>query len=292
MKILQKFDNRDRYKLSRRNSSDMVTDVRREIAIMKRLNHENIVKLYEVIDDDNDKFIYLVLEYASGGTLEEKIEKGDLSSKKVWGMFREMVRAVGYLHSQGIVHRDIKPENIMLTDHGHCKISDFGVSRILRHGSHVTVKGTPAFMAPELLLRSKDHHSHWAGALTTQTRVLMDKRHDIISVGVQADIWALGATLYNMRFHKTPFGDATKDTEIEFAERLWHDKLTFPQTEMVNAHLKDLFKRLLMKDYKKRITMSELMIHDYVTDENSHPLFHDEQDLIKYSSIATNVIDP
>ncbi|KAF9923770.1 hypothetical protein FBU30_006178 [Linnemannia zychae] len=104
--------------------------IRREIAIMKKCIHPNVVRLIEVIDDPNARKIYLVLEYMEGGEVRWK----DMEDKPILPLddartiFRDIVLGLEYLHMQGIIHRDIKPANLLLSGDGTVKISDFGVS--------------------------------------------------------------------------------------------------------------------------------------------------------------------
>ncbi|KAG0214028.1 hypothetical protein BGX31_001158 [Mortierella sp. GBA43] len=104
--------------------------IRREIAIMKKCDHPNVVKLIEVIDDPTAKKIYLVLEYMEGGEVRWKDteDKPILSLQEARSIFRDVVLGLEYLHMQGIYHRDIKPANLLLSAEGGVKISDFGVS--------------------------------------------------------------------------------------------------------------------------------------------------------------------
>ncbi|KAF9570561.1 hypothetical protein EC968_001680 [Mortierella alpina] len=104
--------------------------IRREIAIMKKCIHPNVVRLIEVIDDPNARKIYLVLEYMEGGEVRWKDaeERPILPLEDARSIFRDVVLGLEYLHMQGIIHRDIKPANLLLSGDGAVKISDFGVS--------------------------------------------------------------------------------------------------------------------------------------------------------------------
>ncbi|KAF9343612.1 hypothetical protein BGX26_005461 [Mortierella sp. AD094] len=104
--------------------------IRREIAIMKKCIHPNVVRLIEVIDDPNARKIYLVLEYMEGGEVRWKDteDKPILSLQDARSIFRDVVLGLEYLHMQGIIHRDIKPANLLLSADRSVKISDFGVS--------------------------------------------------------------------------------------------------------------------------------------------------------------------
>ncbi|KDN52181.1 kinase-like protein, partial [Tilletiaria anomala UBC 951] len=152
--------------------------VKREIAIMKKCQHENIVRLREVIDDPQSKKIFMVLEYMAGGEVQWKDEQGrpTLTVDEARRTFRDVVLGLEYLHYQGIIHRDIKPANLLWNEEKHVKISDFGVSHysyallvasggLPSSGSGETndpsltddrelakTAGSPAFFAPELCL--------------------------------------------------------------------------------------------------------------------------------------------
>ncbi|KAF8923588.1 hypothetical protein BGZ58_002772 [Dissophora ornata] len=104
--------------------------IRREIAIMKKCIHPNVVRLIEVIDDPTARKIYLVLEYMEGGEVRWKDadDKPVLPVDDARAIFRDVVLGLEYLHMQGIIHRDIKPANLLLSGDGTVKISDFGVS--------------------------------------------------------------------------------------------------------------------------------------------------------------------
>ncbi|GAA5953246.1 hypothetical protein JCM21900_004462 [Sporobolomyces salmonicolor] len=144
--------------------------VKREVAIMKRLDHPNIVRLKEVIDDAKSKKVFMVLEFMAGGQVvwQDENKQPAMTVDEARRTFRDVVLGLEYLHYQGIIHRDIKPANLLWTeDHKTVKISDFGVSHVsdalLRaspddpaaaHGDDDKAlrktAGSPAFFAPEL----------------------------------------------------------------------------------------------------------------------------------------------
>ena len=249
-------------KSTRKWNMKLTDDIKTEIAVMKSLRHQNVVSLLEVIDDPNAKQIYLVQEYMDGGPLlGDEWNAEPIPEKKVWNYFRDMLRGVSYMHSQGIVHRDIKPQNMLKSADDVVKLADFGTA-VLTGGDDGSVVlaagGTPAFMAPELFqVASKD---------TTETHARV--------VSPQVDVWGLGATLYNLVIGHPPW---MAKNQIQLAEMVKNIELRFPfeAERTMDPHMKHLIKRMLTKDPKLRITMAEICDHDWVTREGSEPLDED-----------------
>lgn len=137
---------------------------------MRKMNHENIIKLHEV--HENDTNIYLVLELLRGGELFERIvKKGIYTEKDAAVLMKKLLSALDYMHSKGIMHRDIKPENLILKDpdNNHdVKIADFGLATVVSQGEYLFRRcGTPGYVAPEILADEK-----------------YDQKVDIFSAGV------------------------------------------------------------------------------------------------------------
>ncbi len=120
---------------------------------MSQLDHPNVVKIYEIFDEDD--CIYLVLELLAGGELFDRIvEKEHYSEKEAADTIRPIVDAIRYCHSLGIIHRDLKPENLLyLTteENSIIKITDFGLARFVENELATTACGTPNYVAPEII---------------------------------------------------------------------------------------------------------------------------------------------
>ncbi|CEP10213.1 hypothetical protein [Parasitella parasitica] len=129
--------------------------VRSEVAILKKLNHRNVIKLFEVLDDPDEDSLYMVMEMAHKGVIMQ-IDLNKPATPYTESVsryyFRQMVLGIEYLHYNDIVHKDIKPDNILLSDNNILKIVDFGVSEMFIKGDDVlkSTAGSPAFMPPEL----------------------------------------------------------------------------------------------------------------------------------------------
>jgi len=146
-----------------------------EIDIMKSLDHENIIKLYEVHETENS--IYLVLELIQGRSLQEVLKKpsfkDEYSEVKVVNMIRSILDALAYLSSKGIMHRDLKPDNILLDKESKVKIADFGLATIVDLPEYIFKKcGTPGYIAPEVFKYDAKNHS-----------TNYDQRCDVFSAG-------------------------------------------------------------------------------------------------------------
>jgi len=229
-----------KYRLSRVRvapSETALTDVLREVSIMKKLDHPNIVNLIEVIDDlDTDQF-YMVLEYVEGrGIFQGSGPAGGIGEDTARRYFRDVLAGLSYLHAHNIFHGDIKPENLLVGSDGTVKISDFSVSRMFE-GSNDELRrspGTPVFTAPECCLGLTYH-------------------------GKIADVWALGVTLYCMVLGCYPFiAESLQDTY----DKIVHDPLLLP--EDMNPELANLLEGLLCKDPKKRMSLDAVARHPWV----------------------------
>ncbi|RIA95801.1 kinase-like domain-containing protein [Glomus cerebriforme] len=247
------------------NISDPLYLIRSEVAVLKKLNHDNVVKLYEVLDDPNNDSLYMVFEMCENGVLMDiSINKKTTSfpEDKMRLYFREMILGFEYLHNNGIVHRDIKPDNLLLSKDGILKIVDFGVSEMFVKGNDKMKKsaGSPAFMAPELCVA---HHGEISGQA--------------------ADIWSMGVTLYCLAFGCLPF---EKDNIVDLYESIKNDEIKIP--EGTDPDLVDLFHKILEKDPEKRITMPELREHPWVTEKGTDRLITTEENC---SDMVTDITD-
>ncbi|KAG9235521.1 BcCMK3, calcium/calmodulin-dependent protein kinase [Amylocarpus encephaloides] len=237
--------------------------IKEEIAIMKKLNHPNLVSLIEVLDDPEQDSLYMVLEMCKKGVimkvgLGEQSDPYDMESCRCW--FRDLILGIEYLHAQGVVHRDIKPDNLLLTEDDVLKIVDFGVSEMFEKDTEMlTAKsaGSPAFLPPELCVI----------------------KHGDIS-GKAADIWSMGVSLYCLRFGKIPF---EKAGVLELYEAIKSDDLNVDPEKDVDFC--DLLRMLLEKDPEKRIKMRELREHPWVTKKGTDPLLSAEEN-------TSNLVEP
>ncbi|RYP68359.1 hypothetical protein DL771_006745 [Monosporascus sp. 5C6A] len=236
-------------------AKDSLYLIREEIAIMKKLNHPNLVSLIEVLDDPEEDSLYMVLEMCKKGVvmkvgLDETADPYDEELCRCW--FRDLILGIEYLHAQGVVHRDIKPDNLLLTADDVLKIVDFGVSEMFEKPHEMVTKksmGSPAFLAPELCT----------------------SKHGDVS-GKAADIWSMGVSLYCLKYGRLPFQN---DTVVDMLEAIRSEEVYVPPDE--NEHFKHLMGRILDKDPDSRITMRELREHPWVTKGGIDPLLPEEE---------------
>lgn len=249
-------------------------DIRREIAIMKKLNHPNILRLYEVLDDPKVNKLYLVLEYVKKGDLLNVLKKDaantsdsssdssflSLSESDLWNLFRQLVSGIRYLHHQGICHGDIKPQNLLISEDGVLKIADFGISQMLdssqgekQDGSQnadlVVVAGTPAFMAPELCM-AQQQRSNMKVAGVPSAPIKIN--------GFKADIWAIGATMFMLRVGRPPF---ISRSVIKLYEKIVNDPVEFPDNPPMPPGFQNLLSHLLEKNVDDRYSFDQIMKH-------------------------------
>jgi serine/threonine protein kinase len=202
----------------------------REVAIMKKFHHRNLVRLYEVIDDPELDRMYLVLQYVPNGALVTMDPLG-VASRTIpfitlarYG--RQIVAGLQYLHKHGVIHRDIKPENILLGNDDTVYLADFGMSEVFdmdaTHHAITGTRGTVAFMAPELLRQSagrpamrSDVTVESAGAAASVASPASHDNHDDKAVtfdsvdGQAVDVWALGVTFYVLLYGTLPWAFAS-----------------------------------------------------------------------------------
>jgi len=202
-----------------------------EIDVMRSLDHPNILRLYEVYQDD--KRYYLVMELCTGGELFDEITKrSQFSEADAAAIIKQVLSAVAYCHRKKVCHRDLKPENILLdsksTDaNNSIKVIDFGASTRFDGKSKLTqIYGTAYYIAPEVL---KSNYSE------------------------KCDVWSAGVILYILLSGKPPFG-GVNDKEILESVKQGLFSFTSPEWRSISDEAKTLIKQMLMYDPSKRIS--------------------------------------
>jgi len=229
--------------------------VYREIAIMKKLDHPNVVKLVEVVDDPEEDNLYMVFELLERGEVLEIPAEKPLTEEEAWKSFRDVLLGLEYLHYQKIIHRDIKPSNLLRADSGEVKIADLGVSNEFDGADAflTSTAGTPAFTAPESLSQQPGEPPY---------------------SGRAADIWSLGVTLYCLVFGRIPFED---ENILSLYNKIRTQTLKVPEEADVSAELLDLLNKMLVKTPCERISLAEIKEHDWVTMYGLNPLLKEEE---------------
>lgn len=214
--------------LNKSKLKDDIEQIKEEVKILTTLDHPNIVKYYETYDDV--KYMYLVMEYCSGGELFDKIasQKNQMfGEKEAANIMKKLIRAINHCHANGVVHRDIKPENVMIGKDGEYKLIDFGLSsRVSSKNSKMTaIAGTPYYMAPEVI----------EGEYTSM-----------------CDIWSLGVMMYVLLCGYLPFQGDNRDIVFH---KILKAKYDFHHKEFnsVSDEGKDLITKLLKLNPKERI---------------------------------------
>nr|XP_022899756.1 serine/threonine-protein kinase par-1-like isoform X2 [Onthophagus taurus] len=213
-----------------------LTKIFRETAILKKLRHPHITRLYQLME--TDQTIYMVTEYASKGEIFDLVaSKGRMPEPEAKRIFSQIVSALSYCHLQGVVHRDLKAENLLLDHNMNIKIADFGFSNQFTDGCLLsTFCGSPPYAAPELF---------------------QGLNYD----GPKADIWSLGVVLYVIVCGSLPFDGRTlqalKNVVIE-------GKFRIPY--FMTEECEHLIRHMLVVDPEKRLTISQIEKHPWLMD--------------------------
>jgi calcium-dependent protein kinase len=215
--------------------------LRQEISIMKKLDHPNIIKLYESFEDHRN--IYLVLELCLGGELFDRIiAAGHFSEVQAAIAMRQLFRGIYYMHENQVCHRDLKPENLLLAtkepiERNTLKIIDFGFARQFRAGTMLTTKaGTAYYISPQVL----------------------DGRYD-----QTADLWSCGVIMFVLLCGKPPFNGNTEE-DIMANVRTGRFRFTDRDWRCVSDDAKSLVSALLQLDPKERCTAERALRHVWI----------------------------
>ncbi|XP_062865168.1 maternal embryonic leucine zipper kinase-like [Trichomycterus rosablanca] len=230
--------------LEKKELGDELSDLRIEIEALKNLKHQHVCRLYQVMETADQ--IYMVLEFCPGGDLFDHIDNNNrLSEEETRRIFRQIVLALAYIHSQGYAHRDLKPENMMLDEKNNIKLIDFGLCA-KPEGELGTALiegcGTPPYLAPEIIDAQPYH-------------------------GAEADVWSLGVVLYDMLCGYLPFDG---DNFVELHEQITKGHFDTPDWLSPGSVL--LIKEMLQVVPERRIKVEHLLDHEWVMKQYSSPV--------------------
>uniref|UniRef100_A0A8C4SBA1 Calcium/calmodulin-dependent protein kinase 1Da n=1 Tax=Erpetoichthys calabaricus TaxID=27687 RepID=A0A8C4SBA1_ERPCA len=221
------------------------SSIENEIAVLRKIKHENIVALEDIYESPNH--LYLIMQLVSGGELFDRIvEKGFYTEKDASTLIRQVLDAVNYLHKMGIVHRDLKPENLLYfnpDDESKIMISDFGLSKMEGTGDVMsTACGTPGYVAPEVLAQKPYSKA--------------------------VDCWSIGVIAYILLCGYPPFYD---ENDSKLFEQILKAEYEFdaPYWDDISDSAKDFISRLMEKDPTKRYTCEQALRHPWIAGDTA-----------------------
>ena len=209
-----------------------------EVEILRQLDHPNIVRMFEFFQDE--KYLYIVMELCDGGELlDEIVSKRGMDEATAASYMRQLLSAVSYCHSKRIVHRDLKPENLLLSSksaEATLKVIDFGTS-VLFDAKHKMKRriGTIHYIAPEVLKNSYTE---------------------------KCDVWSCGVILFILLSGKMPFGGSEVEATAMLEKGIY--SLDSPEWEDVSSFAKNLVRRMLQVDPRRRISAEEAYLDPWV----------------------------
>uniref|UniRef100_A0A182YCQ3 Serine/threonine-protein kinase ULK3 n=1 Tax=Anopheles stephensi TaxID=30069 RepID=A0A182YCQ3_ANOST len=210
-----------------------------EISLLKKLKHRHIVEMRDFLWDDAN--IYILMEYCNAGNLSSYIKQNRTLDEDTCKRFlQQLALALRYMRQNDVSHLDLKPANLLLTKHAGTytlKVGDFGFAQRLKpYQENTAVKGSPLYMAPEILLKT--------------------------SYGPAADLWSVGVILYECLFGQAPYSSKSLH---ELAERIHrNDPITIPARPAISAECRQLLTSLLQRDPAQRITFEKFFDDPYL----------------------------
>ena len=214
-----------------------IESIKREVNILRSLDHPNIVKYFETYEDEC--YLHIVMEYIAGDNLFRVLtdQKGfKFTERTISKIMTCLLKAVLFLHHNGIIHRDIKPENIVFVEPNNfnaLKLIDFGLSIQQNAKKDNRRVGTPYYMSPEMVRGNFNYAS---------------------------DVWSIGVILFIMVTGKQPFRGKSKEEVFEKIKKGNYDKNTLNRAKC-SKEVKDLIKKMLVTEYSKRITVECALDH-------------------------------
>ncbi|KAJ9118609.1 hypothetical protein QFC22_003829 [Naganishia vaughanmartiniae] len=211
--------------------------IEREIVIMKLIDHPNVLNLYDVWETSGE--LYLIMEYVPGGELfDYLVKQGRLPETEALHYFQQIIHAVDYCHRFNICHRDLKPENLLLDKEKNIKVADFGMAAWEASEKMLeTSCGSPHYASPEIVAGQAYH-------------------------GSSSDIWSCGIILFALITGRLPFDDDNIRVLL-----LKVKTGIFEMSDDVQGPVRDLLFRMLEKDPKKRITVSDARGQEWFTSQ-------------------------
>lgn len=205
--------------------------IEREVVIMKLIEHENVINLYDVWENRGE--LYLVLEYVEGGELFDYVSTyGALPEEEAVRLFRQIIGGLSYCHRFNICHRDLKPENLLIDASRNIKLADFGMAALQPAGRWLSTScGSPHYAAPEIIYGRQYR-------------------------GATADIWSVGIILFAMLNGFLPFDGGDLASTLRLVKKGSYHLPTTLSPEAAN-----LIQRILQKNPDDRITMEAIWAH-------------------------------
>ncbi len=222
-----------------KSKRDNEQDILNEIEILKKMDHPNIVKIFEFFNTPEG--YYLITEYCSGGELfQEIVDKAPFNENIAANIMYQIFSAVNYCHNINIIHRDLKPENILIErSHGKfyfIKIIDFGTAKIYeKNKNEKKVIGSSYYIAPEVLIENYNQ---------------------------KCDLWSCGVILYILLSGKPPFAGKSDDIILEKI-KIGKYNMQIREFENISSDAKDLIQKLLEKNPKKRLSAHDALRHNW-----------------------------
>lgn len=212
--------------------NNKITTIINERNCLMKINHPFIVSIKFAFQ--NKRKLFLGLEFVPGGDLAHHLSlKTKFPENDARIYIAEIALAIDYLHRNSLVYRDLKPENILLTARGHIKLADFGsVKSLIYRKTTSTIVGTPAYIAPEIILKKNYNY--------------------------QCDWWSLGVLAYEFLYGYTPFYD---DNQKILFDKIIHDEVVFP--EEATPEQRDLISKLLVKNPDERMGIGFMLYHPF-----------------------------
>ncbi|KHM99314.1 Serine/threonine-protein kinase 36 [Glycine soja] len=210
-----------------------IHNLRQEIEILRKLKHGNIIQMLDSFESPQE--FCVVTEFAQGELFEILEDDKCLPEEQVQAIAKQLVKALHYLHSNRIIHRDMKPQNILIGAGSVVKLCDFGFARAMSTNTVVlrSIKGTPLYMAPELVREQPYNHT--------------------------VDLWSLGVILYELFVGQPPF---YTNSVYALIRHIVKDPVKYP--DRMSPNFKSFLKGLLNKAPESRLTWPALLEHPFV----------------------------